>query len=77
MQNFKKQYDFYLRHFNLAPTDFLYIDEAESSRREVALRAHIDRGEDFVDHHTFSMTTNAISHVYHCSFEVHDLTLSC
>lgn len=53
------------------PTDFLHVGEAEQ-RKTVAVFAHIDRGEDLVDHHTFFMSTNKTSHVHHCSFEVHD-----
>jgi len=39
---------------------------------EVALFAHIDRGDDFVDHHSFFMSRNPVAHVHHASFEVHD-----
>ena len=33
---------------------------------------HIDRGDEYVDHHSFFMTKNHVSHVHHASFEVHD-----
>ncbi len=61
-------------NFNLVPSDFLHIYDPSSSnkRRIVAVFAHIDRGDAHVDHHTFFMSTNATSHVHHCSFEVHD-----
>jgi hypothetical protein len=53
------------------PTDFLYV-EKEGKKQNVALFAHIDRGNDYVDHHSFFMSTNPTTHVHHCSFEVHD-----
>ena len=62
---------FYTQHFNLVPTDFLYI-EKEGRKDNVAIFAHIDRGKDSVDHHTLFMMANETSHVHHCSFEVHD-----
>ncbi|KAF2758596.1 hypothetical protein EJ05DRAFT_500117 [Pseudovirgaria hyperparasitica] len=82
--DFAAQADFYLRTFNLVPTDFLYADlraledredvalPKPEDRKDVALFAHIDRGSTYVDHHTFFMTDSATSHVHHCSFEVHD-----
>ncbi|RDW75504.1 hypothetical protein BP6252_06646 [Coleophoma cylindrospora] len=78
VQNFDSQVEFYTRNFNLVPTDFLYVDEpavvahSPTNKRDVAVFAHIDRGENLVDHHTFFMSTNKTSHVHHCSFEVHD-----
>lgn len=63
--------EFYTRTFNLVPSDFLYV-ETDGEKRNVALFAHIDRGQNPVDHHTFFMSKNPTSHVHHCSFEVHD-----
>ncbi|KAL3455997.1 Glyoxalase/Bleomycin resistance protein/Dihydroxybiphenyl dioxygenase [Aspergillus heterothallicus] len=63
---------FYTTTFNLVPTDFLYIQTPHGTRKNVAVFAHIDRGADYVDHHSFFMSSNATSHVHHCSFEVHD-----
>ncbi|MCJ1305639.1 hypothetical protein MMC08_008454 [Hypocenomyce scalaris] len=72
VQDFEKQWRFYLSNFNLMPTDWLHVDDKGGNKKDVALFAHIDRGEDYVDHHTFFMSTNKSSHVHHCSFEVHD-----
>ncbi|KAJ5333459.1 uncharacterized protein N7506_007242, partial [Penicillium brevicompactum] len=69
--NFESLVKFYTTNFNIVPTDFLYI-EAEGEKKNVALFAHIDRGTDHVDHHSFFMSSNPTSHVHHCSFEVHD-----
>ncbi|KAJ5753266.1 hypothetical protein N7520_010183 [Penicillium odoratum] len=62
---------FYTKNFNIVPTDFLYV-EVDGAKRNVALFAHIDRGDKHVDHHSFFMSSNPTSHVHHCSFEVHD-----
>ncbi|OJJ30436.1 hypothetical protein ASPWEDRAFT_46014 [Aspergillus wentii DTO 134E9] len=70
-QKFDALLEFYTTNFNLAPTDFLYV-EKEGQKKNVAIFAHIDRGDEYVDHHTFFMSENPSSHVHHCSFEVHD-----
>jgi len=49
----------------------------EPARKNVAIFAHIDRGQGLVDHHTIFLTSIAPGsgqkpHVHHCSFEVHD-----
>ncbi|PGH18987.1 hypothetical protein AJ79_00020 [Helicocarpus griseus UAMH5409] len=68
----------YTNTFNLVPTDLLYVNEPPATegdpekRKIVAIFAHIDRGMDTVDHHTFFMSSNPTGHVHHCSFEVHD-----
>ncbi|SCV48630.1 unnamed protein product [Fusarium fujikuroi] len=75
VQDFDKQLDWYTRNFNFVPTDMLYVQDSSNNRREVALFAHIDRGNDCVDHHTIFLSTipaGQKSHVHHCSFEVHD-----
>ncbi|KAL5339348.1 Glyoxalase/Bleomycin resistance protein/Dihydroxybiphenyl dioxygenase [Aspergillus crustosus] len=70
--NFSAMVDFYTKTFNITPTDFLHVNEGDGQKKPVALFAHIDRGEDLVDHHSFFISSNATSHVHHCSFEVHD-----
>ncbi|KAK6087309.1 glyoxalase [Seiridium cupressi] len=72
VQGFDQQLAWYTQKFNLVPTDFLYVETETGQRKIVAIFAHIDRGEDYVDHHSFFMSTNPTSHVHHCSFEVHD-----
>lgn len=72
VQDFDKQAAWYTKTFNLVPTDYLHVPNTEGGKRNVALFAHVDRGQDLVDHHTFFMTSGAKSHVHHCSFEVHD-----
>jgi len=84
VKDFPAQLEWYVRNFNFAPTDFLYVPAGEGDgekdedgkpkkkTKDVAVFAHIDRGETPVDHHTFFMSSNATAHVHHCSFEVHD-----
>lgn len=68
----------YTENFNIVPSDLLYIDLPSGERKEVALFAHLDRGQDLVDHHTIFLSTLTPDstipepHVHHCSFEVHD-----
>lgn len=80
VENFAVQMDWYTRYFNFVPSDILYLPvpqstKGEPERKEVAMFAHIDRGEDMVDHHTLFLTSAVPGkkhHVHHCSFEVHD-----
>ncbi|GAB7365638.1 hypothetical protein MBLNU230_g6702t1 [Neophaeotheca triangularis] len=73
VQQFDKMVKWYTSTFNLVPTDFMYVPTGENGQtKDVAMFAHIDRGDDPVDHHTFFMNTNPTSHVHHASFEVHD-----
>lgn len=74
VKDFPAQLEWYTRNFNFAPTDFLYVPsaEGEGKTKDVAVFAHIDRGDTPVDHHTFFMSSNPTAHVHHCSFEVHD-----
>lgn len=73
VRNFAAQLEWYTRNFNFAPTDFLYVpDGGHGKTKDVAVFAHIDRGDTPVDHHTFFMSGNPTGHVHHCSFEVHD-----
>lgn len=74
VQDFPSQVKWYTATFNFAPTDFLYVPtgEASGTTKDVAVFAHIDRGDTPVDHHTFFMSANPTSHVHHASFEVHD-----
>ena len=56
--------DWYTRHFNICPSDILYVphptqtnSDGSPKRIEVALFAMIDRGQDLVDHHTIFLTS--------------------
>ena len=73
MRDFQTQAKWYTNNFNFAPTDFLYVDSEDGGKKAVAVFAHVDRGQDLVDHHTMFLSTAAKSHVHHCSFEVHDM----
>lgn len=56
------------------PSDFMRVDDSAEpdGKKEVAFFGHIDRGEAYVDHHSFFMSFNPTGHVHHCSFEIHD-----
>ncbi|GAC95150.1 hypothetical protein PHSY_002725 [Pseudozyma hubeiensis SY62] len=63
-------YDFYTRHFALAPSDQL-----ERDGKTIVTFFHIDRGQDFTDHHCFFIKPakpNQSCSVAHSAFEVHD-----
>ncbi|SPO04612.1 related to 2,3-dihydroxybiphenyl-1,2-dioxygenase [Cephalotrichum gorgonifer] len=70
--NFESQLDWYTRHFNFVPSDLLYVEGEGGTRKDVAVFARIDRGDEYVDHHTIFLSSNATTHIHHCSFEVHD-----
>lgn len=79
VSDFDAEMDWYTRYFNIIPSDILYLAtpsaERQSERKEVAMFAHIDRGNDLVDHHSLFLSSalpGARHHVHHCSFEIHD-----
>ncbi|KAK4503184.1 hypothetical protein PRZ48_006612 [Zasmidium cellare] len=80
VSNFERQSRFYATNFNLIPSTLLHIElpgaEKETKRMDVAMFAHIDRGAELVDHHSFFLAQAAPggeTHVHHSSFEIHDL----
>lgn len=80
VNDFPSQLDFYTKNFNIVPSDVLYVapgttTDGKPDRKEVAIFAHLDLGQDLVDHHTLFLSTVPPStepHVHHCSFEIHD-----
>ncbi|KAJ4184677.1 hypothetical protein NW759_017019 [Fusarium solani] len=64
-------YDFYVHTFNLVPSDIVYL-EREGKRTDVSSFLHIDRGDEFTDHHTFFLSSSKNQRVHHSSFEIHD-----
>lgn len=67
---FQEMYDWYTRRLALAPSDFVYDGE-----KPITVFFHIDRGEDYTDHHAFffKRTRPGLKpHVAHAAFEVHD-----
>ncbi|KAL7908464.1 Glyoxalase/Bleomycin resistance protein/Dihydroxybiphenyl dioxygenase [Trichoderma velutinum] len=72
VQNFAEQLDWYTRNFNFVPSDLLFVPDENNNKKDVAVFAHIDRGNDYVDHHTIFLSKGQTSHVHHCSFEIHD-----
>ncbi|KKP04942.1 hypothetical protein THAR02_02963 [Trichoderma harzianum] len=72
VRNFAEQLDWYTRNFNFVPSDLLFVPDENNNTKDVAVFAHIDRGSDYVDHHTIFLSQGPTSHVHHCSFEIHD-----
>lgn len=69
MSDFQNTYDFYTKYLNLKATDLLTAPNGQT----VAAFLHIDREEEWTDHHTFFFSQNSKKiGVHHCSFEVHD-----
>lgn len=69
VSDFEKTYEFFTTHFNLKATDILHTPEGKN----VSAFTHVDRGEEWVDHHTFFFRQCADRQgVHHCSFEVND-----
>lgn len=76
-RDFASSLDYYVRTFNLVPSDLLVVPGGPGGRggeATVGSFIHIDRGERYTDHHSFFMTQGkGEHHVHHCSFEVHDV----
>ncbi|CZR67988.1 related to 2,3-dihydroxybiphenyl-1,2-dioxygenase [Phialocephala subalpina] len=70
--DFKKAYEFYLANFNLKPSDIVY---EPSSGKDVTTFLHLDRGSEWVDHHTFFFFQGPKFHVHHSSFEIFDFDI--
>ncbi|PIA92921.1 hypothetical protein CB0940_03871 [Cercospora beticola] len=68
---FQEMFDWYTKNLSFAPSDVLTRDGKPST-----CFLHIDRGEEFTDHHAFfikSAKPHAKPDVAHAAFEVHDL----
>lgn len=69
ISDFQRTHDFYTKYFNLKATDLLTAPDGTY----VAGFFHVDREEEWVDHHTFFFSANPTRvGPHHCSFEVHD-----
>ena len=69
---FQELFSFYSSHFNLVPSDILYM-EAGGKRIDVTTLMHLDLSQNLTDHHCFFIGANPTgSHVHHCSFEAFD-----
>lgn len=66
--DFATSFNFWTGHFNLKPTDLLHNAEG----RDITTFMHLDRGQEFVDHHSFFFFEGPKPHVHHSSFEVFD-----
>ncbi|RMZ88462.1 hypothetical protein DV736_g4305, partial [Chaetothyriales sp. CBS 134916] len=66
--NYAAMYDFFTTYFNLRPSELVYNKAGEA----ITAFMHLDRGEEWVDHHIFFLFEGPKAHVHHSSFEVHD-----
>lgn len=66
--DFDRTYVFFTRYFNLKPSELVH----DGSGRYVTTFMHLDRGPEWVDHHSFFFFEGPKAHVHHSSFEVHD-----
>ena len=70
---YQDMYNWYTENLSLAPSDLVYQDD-----NPVTVFFHIDRGEDYTDHHAFffKRTKPGLTpHVAHAAFEVHDFDI--
>ena len=72
VSDFEKTYKFYTGNFTFKPSDILYTPDG----KDVSGFFHLDRGDNFVDHHSFFVQEKSPVHVHHCSFESMILILS-
>lgn len=66
ISDFDRTFDFYTKYFNLKPTDILRAPDG----RHVAAFMHIDREEEWTDHHSFFFSLSHRIGTHHSSFEV-------
>lgn len=66
ISDFDRTFDFYTKYFNLKPTDILRAPDW----RHVAAFMHIDREEEWTDHHSFFFSLSHRIGTHHSSFEV-------
>ncbi|KAF2799648.1 trihydroxytoluene oxygenase [Melanomma pulvis-pyrius CBS 109.77] len=69
---YEKTLEWYTTTLNLEPTDMIYVP---TTGKDVTCFCHIDLGEEYSDHHTFFVASDANAlnaHPHHCSFEVND-----
>ncbi|KAM3065375.1 hypothetical protein ACMFMG_011501 [Clarireedia jacksonii] len=66
--DFPKTLEFYTSRFNLITSNLLHTPDGKN----VSAFNRLDRGSEFVDHHTFFFFEGPKCHVHHSSFETHD-----
>jgi catechol 2,3-dioxygenase-like lactoylglutathione lyase family enzyme len=69
---FQRSLDWYLEHFGLIVSDFLYL-EGQRERGPVMAFIRCDRGLEPSDHHTLAMLLKPDAGYVHSAFEVADL----
>jgi hypothetical protein len=70
--NYKRAFEFYTSNFNFKPSDLVYT---ERTGEDITAFMHLDRGSEWVDHHSFFFFQGPKFHVHHSSFEVFDFDI--
>ncbi|KAL5313231.1 hypothetical protein ACEPPN_018964 [Leptodophora sp. 'Broadleaf-Isolate-01'] len=70
--NYKKAYQFYTKNFNFKPSELVYDPV---TKEDITTFMHLDRGQEWVDHHCFFIFQGPKFHVHHLSFEVFDFDI--
>lgn len=70
--DYPKAYEFYTSNFNLKPSELVYSPD---TGEDIMTFLHLDRGQEWVDHHAFFFYPGPKFHVHHSSFEVFDFDI--
>ncbi|KAH9217849.1 Glyoxalase/Bleomycin resistance protein/Dihydroxybiphenyl dioxygenase [Leptodontidium sp. 2 PMI_412] len=70
--DYKKAFEFYTTNFNFKPTELIY---APDTKEDIMTFLHLDRGSEWVDHHSFFFFEGPKFHVHHSSFEIFDFDI--
>ncbi len=66
--DFRRKQSFYERHFGIIASDEIYPDD--DPERTMMAFSRVDRGDDFVDHHTLALIEGDAARFHHAAFEV-------
>ncbi len=70
--DYKKAYEFYTANFNFKPSELVY---QKDTGEDIMTFLHLNRGSEWVDHHSFFFFEGPEFHVHHSSFEVFDFDI--
>ncbi|KAG0646164.1 Metapyrocatechase 2 [Hyphodiscus hymeniophilus] len=70
--NYKKAFEFYTSNFNFKPSELVHLPGTEE---DITTFMHLDKGDEWVDHHSFFFFEGPKCHVHHSSFEVFDFDI--
>lgn len=70
--DYNTAFGFYLENFNFKPSEVIFNPDTKS---DITTFLHLDRGSEWVDHHSFFFFEGPSFHVHHSSFEVFDFDI--